>query len=99
MKGKIFDYGLQVRQLMKGTDFIKVMTVLEIEAWKSFVLMVENVQGNHKIPNYEEIVNNMQTNFQTLEANMSIKLDYIRIHLDTFSDTFRIQDLKVMEER
>ncbi|GBP74960.1 hypothetical protein EVAR_60887_1 [Eumeta japonica] len=108
LKGGIFD-GPQIRQLMKDTDFIKVMTVSESDAWKSFVLVVENFLGNHKAPNYEEIVQNMLTNFQTLGANMSIKLHYLRNHLDKFPDNLGNyseeqgerfhQDLKVMEER
>ncbi|GBP62371.1 Cyclic nucleotide-gated cation channel [Eumeta japonica] len=108
LKGGIFD-GPQIRQLMKDTDFIKVMTVPESDAWKSFVLVVENFLGNHKAPNYEEIVQNMLTNFQTIGANMSIKLHYLRNHLDKFPDNLGNyseeqgerfhQDLKVMEER
>ncbi|GBP60738.1 hypothetical protein EVAR_47476_1 [Eumeta japonica] len=108
LKGGIFD-GPQIRQLMKDTDFIKVMTVPESDAWKSFVLVVENFLRNHKAPNYEEIVQNMLTNFQTLGANMSIKLHYLRNHLDKFPDNLGNyseeqgerfqQDLKVMEER
>lgn len=108
LKGGIFD-GPQIRQLIKDADFIKVMTVPESEAWESFVLVVENFLGNHKAPNYEEIVQNMLTNFQTLGANMSIKLHYLRNHLDKFPDNLGNyseeqgerfhQDLKVMEER
>ena len=85
------------------------MTVPESEAWESFVSVVENFLGNHKAPNYEEIVQNMLTNFQTLGANMSIKLHYLRNHLDKFPDNLGNyseeqgerfhQDLKVMEER
>ncbi|GBP21209.1 hypothetical protein EVAR_84332_1 [Eumeta japonica] len=107
LKGGIFD-GPQIRQLMKDTDFIKVMTVPESDAWESFVLVVENFLGNQKAPNYEEIVQNMLTNFQTLGANMSIKLHYLHNHLDKFPDNLGNyseeqgerfhQDLKVMEE-
>ncbi|GBP44778.1 Alpha-globin transcription factor CP2 [Eumeta japonica] len=46
LKGGIFD-GSQIRQLMKDTDFIKVMTVPESDACKSFVLVVENFLGNY----------------------------------------------------
>ncbi|GBP37671.1 hypothetical protein EVAR_23719_1 [Eumeta japonica] len=108
LESGIFD-GPQIRQLMKVTDFIKVMTVPESDAWKSFVLVVENFLGNHEALNYEEIVQNMLTNFQTLGANMSIKLHYLRNHLDKFPDNLGNyseeqgerfhQDLKVMVER
>ena len=47
---------------MKGTDFIKGMTVPESKTWDSFVLVVENFPGNYKATNYEEIVQNMLTN-------------------------------------
>lgn len=52
---------------------------------------------------------NMLTNFQTLGASISIKLDYLRIHLDKFEDNLRnyseeqrdrfYQDLKVRNVR
>ncbi|GBP16861.1 hypothetical protein EVAR_13241_1 [Eumeta japonica] len=51
LKGGIFD-GPQIRQLMKDTDFIKVMTVPESDAWKSFVLVVENFLGGQSSIEY-----------------------------------------------
>ncbi|CAH1107779.1 unnamed protein product [Psylliodes chrysocephalus] len=69
LEGGIFD-GLQIRQFIKDTDFIKVMTVPESKAWKSFMLVVENFLGNHKIPNYEKNIQNMLTNFQTLREQI-----------------------------
>lgn len=71
---------------MKDKDFIKVMNVSKSEAWKSFMLVVENFLRNHEGQNYEEIVQNMEIVFQTLEANMSTKLHYLRKHLDKFPD-------------
>lgn len=71
---------------MKDANFIKVMTVPESEAWKGFVLVVENFLGNYKAPNYKEIVQNMLTSFKILGANMSIKLHFLHSHLDRFPD-------------
>lgn len=108
LKSGIFD-GPQIRQLMKDTNFVKVMTVPESMAWESFVVVIENFLGNHKTSNYEEVVQNMMANFHTLGANMSIKLHYLYNHLDKFPDNLGDyseeqgerfhQDLKVMEER
>lgn len=72
------------------------------------MIIVEIFLGNHKIPNYETIVQNMLTNFNILRANTSIELD-IHKFLDKFSDNVGnysrkqrerfCQDLKVLEER
>lgn len=59
------------------------------------MLVVENFLGNHKAPNYKGIVQNILTNFRTLEANMSIKLHYLRNHLDKFPDKL----LKITHKR
>lgn len=71
---------------MKDTDYINVMTVPESKAWKSFVFSQKSPSASYKAPNYEEIVHNILANFQTLGANMSIKLHYLCNHLDKFLD-------------
>ena len=59
---------------MKDSCFIKVMPVSENKAGKSFISIVENFLNNHKAVSYEEIVQNMLTNFQMPVAYMSTKL-------------------------
>lgn len=108
LKAGIFD-GPQIRTLMKDANFIKVMTAVEVEAWKGLVSVVENFLGNHKAPNYTEIVQQMLESFRILGANMSIKLHFLHSHLDRFPNNLGDyseeqgerfhQDLKVMEER
>lgn len=46
-------FGPQIQRFLKNTNFIKVMTVPEIEAWKGCLLVVEIFLSNHKYPNYE----------------------------------------------
>lgn len=55
---------------------------MESESWKSYVVIVETFLVNHKVPNYEETVQNMLTDVLPLEASMSMNLDYVRNHLD-----------------
>lgn len=43
----IFD-GLQIRQIMKGTNFVGYMSERERKAWTSFVKLAENLLGNKK---------------------------------------------------
>lgn len=108
LKAGIFD-GPQIRTLMKDTNFIEVMTDSEREAWRGFVLVVENFLGNYKTPNYKEIVQKMLESFKILGANISIKLHFLHSHLNRFPENLGNygeeqgerfhQDLKVMEER
>ncbi|KAL4715297.1 hypothetical protein ACJJTC_010867 [Scirpophaga incertulas] len=72
IKAGIFS-GPQIRQIIKDEQFLYTMTDIEASAWKSFVLVVHNFLGNHKSPNYEEIVQKMLSDFKTLKANMSLQ--------------------------
>ena len=56
LKGGIFD-DPQVRHLIKDPDFPKLMTNLESEPRKAFVLVVKNFLGNNTANNYEELIN------------------------------------------
>ncbi|PZC80047.1 hypothetical protein B5X24_HaOG215516 [Helicoverpa armigera] len=108
LKAGIFD-GPQIRTLIKDTEFVAHMTQIESEAWLSFVLVVKNFLGNHKAPEYQELVAKMLQNFNRLGVNMSIKLHFLYSHLDRFpqnlgdyseeqGERFH-QDIRIMEER
>lgn len=98
-----------VRTLIKDTEFVQHMTPIESEAWLSFVLVVKNFLGNHRAPDYLELVEKMLQNFGTLGANMSIKVHFLHSHLDRFPDNLGDyseeqgerfhQDIRTMEER
>ena len=62
------------------------MNKVELEAWKTFVLVVKNFLGNNKAINYAELVNNMLTAFRNLGCNMSIKMHYLFSHMDRFPE-------------
>ena len=88
LKGRIFD-DPKILQLLKNTDLITVLTVLESESWKSFMLIVENFESNHKATNHENFFLNIITNFQTLRATMYTTIDYLHNHLEIFYDNPR----------
>ena len=108
LKAGIFD-GPQIRQLIRDPEFENSMNEVELEAWKTFVLIVKNFLGYNKARNYAELVNNMLTAFRNLGCNMSVKMHYLFSHMDLFpenlgsmSDKQRErfhQDLKEMETR
>lgn len=108
LKAGIFD-GPQIRTLIKDTEFVAHMTQIESEAWLSFVLVVKNFLGNHKAPEYQELVAKMLQNFNRVGVNMSIKLHFLHSHLDRFPQNLSDyseeqgerfhQDIRIMEER
>ena len=107
-KAGIFD-GPQIRMLMKDSDFTSHMNSNELTAWNSFKDVVKNFLGNHKAPNYRELVRKMLSAFGKLGANMSIKVHFLFSHLDRFPDNLGDyseeqgerfhQDIKTMEKR
>lgn len=101
--------GPEIRKLMQDANFEKIMNKTEENAWNSFKLVVKHFLGNRKSPDYENIVNNMLSNFQKLGCNMSIKLHFLHSHIDFFPENLGAvseeqgerfhQDIKVMESR
>ncbi|KAM4034606.1 uncharacterized protein ACNLHF_021263 [Anomaloglossus baeobatrachus] len=55
IKGWIFD-GPHIGKLMNGSKFITCMNDTETSAWNSFVSVVKNCLGNHRVDNSEELV-------------------------------------------
>ena len=108
LKAGIFD-GPQIRQLIRDPEFENSMNEVELEAWKAFVLVVKNFLGNNKARNYAELVNNMLTAFRNLGCNMSVKMNYLFLHMNRFPENLGSmsdergerfhQDLKEMEIR
>lgn len=101
--------GPQIRKLMKDQQFENSMKSIERNAWVSFKNVVDNFLGNHKSPDYGEIVETLLVNYQKLGCNMSLKIHFLHSHLDYFpvnlgevseeqGERFH-QDIKEMEKR
>jgi hypothetical protein len=101
--------GPQIRKLMKDQQFENTMKSVERKAWVSFKNVVDNFLGNHKAPNYAEIVETLLVDYQQLGCNMNLKIHFLRSHLDYFpanlgevseeqGERFH-QDIKEMEKR
>lgn len=108
IKAGIFD-GPQIRALIKDSNFTETMTEIEKNAWNEFVWIVQNFLGNNKSSDFSQHVDQLMDHFQKLGCNMSIKLHFLRNHLDYFpanlgdlseeqGERFH-QDLRTMEER
>ena len=55
VKSRIF-VGPQVKRLMQSDSFLEKLSVVERRAWESFVSVVKGFLGNHEIPNFKYIV-------------------------------------------
>lgn len=62
------------------------MTEFELNAPCSFVEVVQNFLGNHKVENYTELVENMRSSFNILGCKMSITVYYLHSYLDRFPE-------------
>ena len=108
IKAGVFD-GPQIRKLIGDREFRNTMTLVELEAWNSFVMVTKKFLGNERAANHENIVNTMLKSFRKLGCKMSIKLHFLHSHLSEFpancgdvsdeqGERFH-QDLKVIEKR
>lgn len=78
--------GPQVRQLMVDSEFDAVLTLVEKVAWDAFKEVTKNFLGNHRAPNYVELVNRLLAAYRDLQCNMSLKIHFLDSHLDFFPE-------------
>jgi hypothetical protein len=76
--------GPQIRKLFNDDNFEKSLLRKERTAWIAFKDVVENFLGNKKADNYAELVHTMLESFHKMGCRMSVKLHFLRHHLDYF---------------
>lgn len=108
IKAGIFD-GPEIRELMKDAIFDESLNPIELAAWLSLKEVIVNFLGNHRSSKYQTMVDELMENYRKLGARMSVKMHFLRSHLDYFPENCGYfseeqgerfhQDLRVMEER
>ena len=93
---------------MKDSTFDDALSATELSAWGSLKSVITNFLGNNRCEEYKKEVNEFLKNFQKLGARMSVKLHFLRSHLDHFPESCGDlseeqgerfdQDIRVMEE-
>jgi len=78
--------GPQIRALIGDGKFEDLLSQIEKSAWKSFKSVMKSFLGNHKAPNYHEIVGELLQSYQDMGCNMSLKIYFLDSHLDFFPD-------------
>lgn len=81
--------GPDVRKLMKDPEFLAVLNDVEKEAWLSFVEVTKNFLGNHKSPQYVNIVKTMLKAYQKMGCKMSLKIHFLQSHFNFFPQNMR----------
>ena len=107
-KAGIFD-GPQIRELIKNTSFDNALNPAELSVWLSLKSVIVNFLGNHRSSQYWKVVDELMENFRQIGARMSVKMHFLRSHLDYFPENcgdFREeqderfhQDISDMEKR
>lgn len=78
--------GPDIRKLMKDESFIETMTPIERDAWMSFKQITQMFLGNYRDPGYQNIVSILLKNYNELGCLMSLKMHFLKSHLDYFSE-------------
>lgn len=101
--------GPQIREPLHHATFAESLNVLELEAWMAFKWLCDNFLGNNKSPQYRQGVERLLGANHKLGCRMSLKIHFLRAHLDFFprnlgavsdeqGETFH-QDIQKMEKR
>ena len=108
IKAGVFS-GTQIKKLIKCKNFSSSMTEVGKRAWNAFMAVVKGFLGNKKSVNYKDLVETLLDSFHAIGCNMSIKVHFLKSHLNEFPANFGDvsdehgecfhQDLKVVEER
>ena len=77
--------GPQIRKLLNDNNFINILNLDQRNAWIAFKNLTENFFGNYKSPNYELLVDEMLHSFEKLGCSLTLKLHFLKSHLDRFA--------------
>jgi hypothetical protein len=76
--------GPQIRELMQNKQFNKDPNETERNMWLSFKRICNDILGNQKAVNYQDVVQDLLTSYKTMGCNMSLKIHFLESHLDFF---------------
>jgi len=77
--------GPLIRELMQEKQFDEDLNETERNAWLSFKRICKDFLGNHKAANYQDVVQELLTSYQSMGCNMSLKIHFLESHLNFFS--------------
>jgi hypothetical protein len=72
--------GPQIRELMKDKQFSEDLNETERNAWLSFKRICNDLLGNRKVVNYQDVVQDLWTSFKAMGCHMSLKIHFLESH-------------------
>ena len=87
IKAGIFDRP-QIRELIKDTSFDDARNPAELSAWLPLKSVIANFLCNHRGSQYRKVVDELMENFRQIGARMSVKMHFLRSHLDYFPENW-----------
>jgi len=76
--------GPDIRKLIASQSFTNSLSQSQQRAWTAIIQVKDNFLGNHRSPNYKNIVKELIDSFQVINVNMSLKIHFLHCHLDFF---------------
>lgn len=108
VKSGIF-IGTDIDKILKNEAFKLLLSPEHLLALKAMEKVITGFLGNYRDPNYKENIRAMIDSFQRINANMSLKLHFLRDHVDEFVDNLGAysdqhgerfhQEIQTMEKR
>lgn len=71
---------------MKNYEFKNLLTANEKTAFEAMEIVIKNFLGNKRSEDYKAIVSKMIDSFQKIKVNMSLKIHFLKDHLDFFPE-------------
>lgn len=81
--------GPQLRQLMKkGENFAALLNTREKNAWDALVAVTKGFLGKNRASEYRLLIRNLMKTFDRQHVRMSLKVHFLKDHLDFFHSDF-----------
>jgi len=78
--------GPLIRELMQDKHFNEDVYETERNAWLPFKRICKDFLVNHKAANYQDVVQDLLTLYKAMGCNMSMKIHFLKSHLDFFPE-------------
>ena len=76
--------GLQIREVLKDTDFEEILNLKELRAWEAFKSVCSGFLGNTRVPDYQACIEKLLKSYEGMGCRMSLKIHFLHSHLNFF---------------
>ena len=73
---------------MQDKQFDEDLNETERNAWLTFKRICKDFLGNHKVANYQDVVQDLLTSHKAIGCNISLLINFMESHLDFSPENF-----------